>query len=84
MRLVRVRQTWTGADIPILLITTPITPVRRYCHTNYKSTVPGQGLQQKNTKNALHCTAQNDPTHHPDNIKYKKQNSEKKTFVTTK
>ena len=34
MHLVRVRQTSTGTDIPILLTTTPIAPLRRCCHAN--------------------------------------------------
>ena len=34
MRLVRVRQTSTGTDSPILLTRTPIAPVRRCCDAN--------------------------------------------------
>ena len=33
MRLVRIRQTSTRTDTPILLASTPISPVRRCCHT---------------------------------------------------
>ena len=32
VRMVRIRETSTGTDIPMLLATTPITPVRRCCH----------------------------------------------------
>ena len=36
-------------------------------------TMPGRGLQQKNTKNMLRTTqAQNAPTHHPDQQKIKR------------
>ena len=34
MRLVRVRQTSTGTDIPIQLTRTPIAPLRPCCHAN--------------------------------------------------
>ena len=85
MRLVRIRQTSTGTDIPILLTTTPFTPIRRCCHTYKNRTVPEHGLQQTNTKKMLRTT-QRKFSDSSSRQKKKLQNKKGlgKTFVTTK
>ena len=46
MRLVRIRQTSTRTDIPILLTTTQIALIRRCCATNNNVPVPAHEQQQ--------------------------------------
>ena len=69
MRFFRVRQTSTGTNIPILLATTPITLIRRCCHTNKNLRCWDMRCLKKKRKNAPHHTAQNASTHHPDTKK---------------
>ena len=79
MRLVRVRQTSTGTDIPIPLTTTPIPPIRRCCHSDNNIRCWNMVCNKTTRRNTPHCTAQNASTHHPDekNIQIKKEHGGK-------
>ena len=73
MRLVRIRQTSTTTDIPIIFTTTQITLIQLCCHVNNHVRCWNMDYHQKTRINASHYPAQNAPNHHPDKKKIQKE-----------
>ena len=81
--LVRVCQTLTRTDIPIILTTTQITLIRRLCHANNNVRCGNLDYNKRTRKHTRHYPAQNASSHHGMSEANKKKTEQTMNIIKT-